>query len=251
MPRKKMTSGKIWTIIVNYRAENTLGKCLASLRTEKVIVVNNSKLQLKTQKDKTKIKVIQNKRNVGFAKAVNQGMREAINQGAEAVFLLNPDARIISGSLSDLLKEKAEIVGAVIEDKSGWDYGGAVDWQWGRTEHRKATRRQSDKATKIDFVSGCAMLIKKAVWKKIGFLDERFFLYYEDVDYCLRAQQAGFKIGLCPQVKVFHQLKKVEERPWRQNWQLIKSRWLFLRKYRFNLRAYFHWLVLAGKILLK
>jgi GT2 family glycosyltransferase len=227
-----MTSGKIWTVVVNYRSERKLlEQCLQSVQSNKVIVIDNSQ------------------DNRGFAKAVNWGIKEAIRQGAEAVFLLNPDARIIQGNLSDLLKEKAEIVGAVIEDKSGWDYGGAVDWWWGKTKH---VNRESLSANRqINYVSGCAMLIKKAVWEKIGFLDERFFLYYEDVDYCLRAQKAGFKIGLCPQVKVFHQLKKVEERPWRQNWQLIKSHWRFLRKYRFNLLAYFHWLVLAGKILLK
>lgn len=214
--------------MVKYHAEKTLKASLASIKSNQVIVINNDK------------------KNIGFAKAVNQGIKKAIQAGAEAVFLLNPDAHLVKGQIADLFKEKADIVAPVIKDKNNMDYGGGVDWRWGRVRH---SRKSIVDSRKIDYVSGCAMLIKKAVWEKIGFLDERFFLYYEDVDYCLRATRAGFRVAVTPLVQVVHALTEPQDRPIKQNWHLIKSHWLFLRKYHFGLRAYFYWLALTGKIL--
>lgn len=65
-------------------------------------------------------------------------------------------------------------------------------------------RGQHDQIMETEFVSGCAMLIKKAVLARIGLLDERYFLYYEDADFCQRARQAGFKIVFVPQAKIWH-----------------------------------------------
>jgi GT2 family glycosyltransferase len=229
---KKLTKNKIWTIVVDYQAKKTIKTCLKSIQLDEVIVINN------------------NKRNRGFAKAVNWGMRKAIRQGAEAIFLLNPDARVTKGGLEDLMAKSADIVGAVIEDRNQRECGGVINWQWGRTEHLKCGLLGAEHL-KIDFVSGCAMLIKRRVWEEIGFFDERFFMYYEDVDYCWRAQRAGLKIGVCEKVRIWHEIKAVRERTRWQNWQLVKSHWLFLRKYRLGLRPSFYWLALTGKILIR
>ncbi|MBI2611392.1 glycosyltransferase family 2 protein [Candidatus Gottesmanbacteria bacterium] len=121
-----------------------------------------------------------------------------------------------------------------------YDYGGYVNWWTGRTYHddrkvfskrhrgtsdvktpprwparlpagREGTPRTVEGAGKpeyipVDYMSGCSLLIKAEVFRKIGLFDEKFFMYFEDVDFCVRAKKAGFRVAVDPQSLIFHKL---------------------------------------------
>ena len=231
---------KIFIVIVNYnRTKETLEaiKSATELKKNKnfqlnIIIVDNS---LNTdfsnilKKKFDGIKVISPKKNTGFAQGNNLGINYSLRNGADYVLLLNNDALIDSKALIYLIKaaekhKKSGIFSPKIYFASGFEYhqqkyhkkdlgkviwyaGGHIDWQNIMGVHEnidKVDKGQFNKSKEVEFVSGCCMLIKKEVFSKIGFLDERYFLYLEDMDFCARAQKAGFKLFFEPKAIVWH-----------------------------------------------
>lgn len=147
-----------------------------------------------------------NKINRGFAKAANLGIKKALAKGADKILLINPDVKITKEQILKLAESGVDIVSPVLKfDRNGGkvlDYGGKVNFVLGRTSHNE------NKTGIIHFVSGACMLISSAVFQKIGLFDENFFMYFEDVDFCLRAKLAGFKIAVDSDVVVEHAISE-------------------------------------------
>ncbi|MDD5397170.1 MAG: glycosyltransferase family 2 protein [Candidatus Moranbacteria bacterium] len=209
---------KIFVIVLNFNGAKTLPGCLASVfqsdypNFETVVVDNNSQDGSfeKARLAYSKAHFIKNSANIGFAKGNNVGIRFALEKFADHIFVLNNDAIIENDALSLLAKEAAKnpaagIFSPIITTANGedvWFAGGLVDWLGMKNTH--ITKPLAAISYKTDYVSGCAMLIKKDVFKKIGLFDERYFLYYEDADFSLRANKAGFDLLIVPSVSVRH-----------------------------------------------
>jgi len=245
-------------VILKFNGEKEIEECLASLQLIKIpngweikaIVVDNSK---KIQNPKTKnplrgipsecqnkfkipiSKLIKNEKNLGFAGGVNVGIKYALKNGAEAVLLLNQDTIVEKDFLFPLLENPADIVGPVIKfrRKGKWvyDFGGKIEW-WGNRHFENYELRINGLTNyELDYVSGCAMMVRRRVFEKIGLFDERYFLYFEDADFCLRAKKAGFKIAVEPKSTVIHKLKEGKKKPLWQRWQLVKSNLIFINRW--------------------
>ena len=151
--------------------------------------------------------------------------------------------------------EKLGIIAPIIkfkrDKKTVYDYGGNLNWWLGRPKHQEKTQFFKHKLIFPEYVSGCCMLIKKEVFDKIGFFDEKFFLNFEDVDFCLRAQKAGFKLVINPQAVILHNLN--EQRSWFKKYHLLTSNLIFINKYIVWWRrpiALFYWVFLTVKLFL-
>lgn len=228
---------KIFVIILDFKAKKDLANCLESLK--KTAPVSGWQLQT--------LVIDNNQKNLGFAAGCNVGIREALKHKAEAVLLLNQDTIVEKNFLADLVKNSADIVGPVIKfrraEKWVYDFGGKINWWFGRAKHRET------RVEEPDYVSGCAMLIRRKVLEKIGLLNERYFLYFEDVDFCLRAKRAGFKISVEPKSQIIHHL--AEKKPLASRRYLISSHWRFINhwvRWPFKILAYFYWLLVSVKI---
>ena len=237
----------LFIIILNFNGGEDILACLKSLQLIKlpkgwqkeVLVIDNSK------------------KNLGFAKGMNVGIRRAIKNGAEAVLLLNQDTVVEKNFLASLLENSADIVGPVIKFKRHgrwiYDLGGKINWWLGRTKHLEVLGIKYQ-VSSIDYVSGCAMMIKRPVLEKIGLLDERYFLYFEDADFCLRAKKAGFKVAVEPKSLIFHKLTEGRKKPLKQRLQLLKSNLIFINRWIPFWKkpiAYLYWWMLMFKILLR
>jgi GT2 family glycosyltransferase len=162
------------------------------------------------------VTLIVNDRNLGFAEGCNVGMRQALAHGAEYVFLMNNDLIIGRDSLKVLVDaaEADSTIGIVGPKIYYWgtstilqSAGGTINWPRVRAElvgDGEEDLGQYDTVQESDFVSGSALLVKKAVLERVGFLDPLFFLYYEEVDWCLRARRAGFRVVCIPQALAWH-----------------------------------------------
>jgi hypothetical protein len=164
------------------------------------------------------VEVIVNALNLRFAGGNNVGIRHALQKGTEYVLLLNNDTTVDPEFLTELVK-RAEgdpaigMVGAKIYYYSDpgriWFAGGRIEWWKGWISHiglRESDHGQHDTSADVDYITGCCLLVKRSVIDKTGMLDERFFMYGEDVDWCLRAQRAGFRLLYEPRAKVWHKL---------------------------------------------
>lgn len=215
---------KVFVIILNYGQFKTTQDCVKSIFDQekdfaKIIVVNNDKEKISVNDfaENRQLEVINNKRNVGFAAGVNIGIKHALSEGADAVFLLNNDAKIKKALLPILIKDLQDhgevgIVGPAIEfrkdRKTLYDLGGYINPFVGRTSHRNVEKINTHQLVYPQYISGCCMLIRREVFEKIGYFDDRFFLYYEDVDFCLRTAKKKWKIALDPTAVLFHGLSK-------------------------------------------
>lgn len=214
---------KTFVIILHFGELSTTQACIESLyRVEKTafytVVVNNAKKKI-SEKDfgnKNGLTVINNVTNVGFAKGVNRGIQYAMSEKADAIMLVNNDTTfkqaILPGLLSHVGGKNVGIVAPAIhfykKSVSLYDMGGKLNSRTGRTSHEEVTGIQDTSLRRVEYVSGCCTAIKSAVFEKIGYFDEHFFLYYEDVDFCLRARKAGYTIAVDPSCIIDHALSK-------------------------------------------
>ncbi|OGG08356.1 hypothetical protein A3D05_05900 [Candidatus Gottesmanbacteria bacterium RIFCSPHIGHO2_02_FULL_40_24] len=230
---------KIYAVVLNYNGYNDTQKCLATLHhlkdksySLKIVVVDNGsnpnqKKLLKNYLNHVKwgksirlgkIKLIINKKNFGFAGGNNIGIKCALKKGADYILLLNNDIKTEMNFLKNLLKIDAPISSPVVKfrefknnPKMIYDLGGIVNWWTGRTTHinvysAEYKKMKENKPVTVDYVAGCSMLIKKETIEKIGFLDECYFMYFEDVDYCVTAKKNGFTIKVDPKGVIYHKL---------------------------------------------
>lgn len=230
---------KIFIVILNYNSEKDTEECLDSLLKIKTsgflvnaIVIDNSenKFDLDVIKyKKINIKKIDTLKNLGFSGGMNTGIKHSLNEGADYVLVMNNDTIVAENFIQELFNfsEKNSNAGIVApkiyfakghefhkdkyEDaelgKVIWYAGGIMDWNNVIGKHRgvdEVDKGQFDDVMTTDFTSGCAMLIKKEVFENIGFFDEKYFLYYEDADLCIRAKKAGYKIYFVPGSVIWH-----------------------------------------------
>jgi GT2 family glycosyltransferase len=159
-----------------------------------------------------------NDRNLGFAGGNNVGIRYALDNEADCILLLNNDTEVDPRFLSGLVEAseadpEVGIAGSKIyyfsEPKRLWYAGGSVNLWKGDAHHigeNELDAGQYDGTKDTDYISGCAMLIKRKVLDDIGLMDESMFLYYEDSDYCLRARRRGYRIVYVPTSIVYHKV---------------------------------------------
>lgn len=238
----KAIEPKIFVIILNYNGAKTLADCLSSLyRSEhvnfEVVVVDNDSRDGSFENARThfsRAHFIKNSSNVGFSKGNNVGIRFALEKFADYVFLLNNDTvverDVISRLIQELEKNKtAGIANPLIlnaQNNSVWFAGGKIYWMKMRTAHQTAVSSNLPYST--EYATGCAMMVSKKVFKKIGLLDERFFLYYEDADFSLRAKKVGFDILVIPDTTVHHSEQSNSKNKNKTYW-LVRSGILFFK----------------------
>lgn len=219
-------------VVLTYNSESFIDDCLTSLqkkwpsniKKEILVIDNNSedKTVEKIKKYKNNIKLFELKKNKGFAKGVNFGIKKS---KYSKVIILNPDTKILLSTIKNLFKcensNNAQIIGgkAKINGKIHntcvryptlttilFDYTNLRKLIPGDFFHKKHyyldfKRRKN---MEVDAVSGCFILIDKKVFKKIGLFDENFFMYLEDIDFCMRARKKGFKIYYCNDSEIIH-----------------------------------------------
>ena len=159
-----------------------------------------------------RISITRNPANFGFARAANQGMRKALAEGAKTVVLINNDIIMSPDLLGALCEAERQLPGAVMSprimdakrpDIAGYA-GGGIDRSWVYQNVHYPYDPAITEPQLVEFAPGCCLLIPTSVLDRVGFLDERFFVYWEDTDFCLRLNQAGIPIYYLPTISLLH-----------------------------------------------
>lgn len=214
---------KVSIIILNWNGKEDTLECLESLYqidypNYEIILVDNDSNDSSVELFKEKypeIEIIQNKENLGFAEGNNIGIKKAINSGTEYVLLLNNDTTVSQNFLTELIDAAKDIdVGIAGPMVYFYDYpnkiqstGHKILWNRGKPSDLRRNKIDNGKLENIenvDCVCGCAFLAKSEVFKKIGYLNKNYFLYWEETELCVRASKAGYNIIFVPKAKIWH-----------------------------------------------
>lgn len=224
-------------VIVNWNGKNDTIACLASIKAMRkkdtvvdTIVVDNGSTNdsvLAIKKAHPWVRIIELSSNLGFTGGNNVGMRSALLHKAEYIWLLNNDTIVDVDALS-LVKAFEDpsvgVAGSKIYFQKGHEYhkdrytkneqgkvvwyaGGIVDWENMYASHKgvdEVDHGQYEIASDTPFVTGCSFMVSSNVVEKLGVLDERYYLYLEDLDYCLRIKRAGFDLRYFPSSVIWH-----------------------------------------------
>jgi GT2 family glycosyltransferase len=269
-----MTTLGVTVIVVNWNLREKTHRCLLSLaqidQPCRIIVVDNgsndgSVEQIASHFPQSDLITLST--NVGFAAACNRGIDRALeDRSCEFVFILNNDAVVHPQALNELTRAalkhtEAGILGpkTYFRDEPNRIWHAGARRRWGvlaaaDTGCGQVDRGQFDMLREVDYVFGTAMLIRRSVFERVGLFDERFFLYLEDLDLCLRAQAGGFSLVFVPKAHVWHEgsASTAHNRGMRK-YHLVRSSVFFLRKHATpisSLPVLVFWSLVSGRAML-
>ncbi|MBV4432325.1 glycosyltransferase family 2 protein [Clostridium tyrobutyricum] len=251
----------VYIVLVNFNGYKDTIECVNSLKkisykNLRIVIVDNASTNnsVNLLKDNTNnCIIIESRKNLGFAGGNNLGIKYALDNKADYILLLNNDTLVEKNFLDNMLNpfikdKKVGLVGCKImyypQKNIIWYGGGYIDWfkfigaHYGMGETDKG---QCNDEKIIDFMTGCCMLIKKEVFEKVGFLLEDYFMYFEDVDFCVKVKNAGYKIWYNPKAKIYHKVglsSGGEESPFNIEW-CTRNRLLFMNRYKNNVPNFY------------
>lgn len=219
------SSYEVSAVIVTHNSQAYLADCLASLEREsprlglEIIVVDNNSSDRSPELIRERfplVRLIRNVRNVGFSRANNQGIRES---RAPLVLLLNPDSEVLPGALARLVDEmrshpQTGAVGpALVRGRGRFQvsFGNRVSFfpqllQKSILNAYCRIRLKTDRRRRhVGWLSGAGLLCRRTALETAGLFDERFFLYFEDIDLCLRMRDKGWDLVFLPQARIRHE----------------------------------------------
>ncbi len=259
-------SPRVTIVVLNWNGRDDTLACLASLRqltypAYQIVVVDNGSTDGSVEAIRAKypdVPLVETGENLGYVGGNNVGLSWALERSADYVLLLNNDTEVTPDFLGELVRAAESvasvgIVGPTIyyfdRPQTIWSAGGAIDWM--RGEPRMIGLDETDtgqfgcQPRPVDFVTGCALLVKPQVIQQIGMLDPRFFAYYEEVEWCVRAAKAGFVIWHVPSAKIWHKISPEQRAASPQtHYYMTRNRLLFLRCAGAGYGAWFRTLVL-------
>lgn len=218
-------------VLINFKDAKMTAMCVKSIEVSKdaphIIVVDNGSSQECIEELRAlcpDLDLIVTGANIGFSAGNNVGIKKALKMGAEVVYIINNDTLVDPNLFFRAYRyvaDKNRIAGAKIYYAKGYEYheeyrgqgnvlwyaGGYFDWTMAVSRHfgiDEVDKGQYDKIKPVDFITGCFIAVPRAVFKKIGMLDEPFFLYLEDSDFSLHAKSAGVEVMYNPKLVLHH-----------------------------------------------
>jgi GT2 family glycosyltransferase len=254
-------SADVAIVIVTYNSERQIEACLQSAFDERshikkqVIVLDNQSsdgtVELVRERFPTAI-LITPERNLGFAAGVNRATCDA---DAEFILLLNPDTVIKDHAVERIVDFARRRPGhglyggrtlkddGSLEPSSCWGlpslwslamfaFGlSTIAKHNGILDPESMGRWQRDTVKEVGIITGCFLLVAKAVWKELGGFDERYFMYGEDADLAMRAHALGYRPVICPEAQLVHEVGKSSATPLHKALLLYKGKATFVRSH--------------------
>jgi GT2 family glycosyltransferase len=220
------TPGTVGVVLVNWNgAEHTI-PCIASLLSgsvtpDRIVVVDNASRDDSAERIVSRfpeVTLLRNTENLGFTGANNQGIERLIASGCDYIWILNNDTIVDRECLSTLKehleahRDVAACSGKVLyaEPRDLIWFAGATVGAWTLVAtHRGVGERDTGRYDRIEptpFLSGCCMFVRREALQRLGAFDDRFFAYFEDADWCLRAGEAGVRLDYQPRAVLWHKV---------------------------------------------
>jgi len=227
-----MSLAPVYTVTLNWNLQVDTIACVESVlaagvpRAQVIIVDNGStdgSVTALAARFGPELQLVCNAQNLGFGGGMNEGIRHALEHGAGSVLLLNNDTVVDPGMATALLEAydslgRPGILGPAIYY---YDVPGRI-WRLGDIVYRwlpmPLPARLNGKSLsalvpfQVDYVTGCGMLVCREVFERVGLFDRRYFMYFEDADFCGRARDAGFAVWCVPRARMWHKVSATARR---------------------------------------
>lgn len=241
----------VYVVILTWNQRETTLECLESLAQMtypnfRIVVVDNGSTDGTAEAIENRfpdVEIIVNERNLGYPGGCNVGLRYALSQGAIYIFAINNDVSVDPTILDELVREATPDVGILMpkiyfasDPQRIWSVGGCrnpLTLEMNRRGDRQLDQGQWEEVLEQDYLIGCAHLFSRALLEEIGLLDAGYFLYYDDLDICIRAQQAGYRLLMVPKARMWHKVASSSGgvgTP-RERYYMARSNVRFLRKH--------------------
>lgn len=266
----------VYIILVNYNGIEDTIECLNSLKNidymdYKIIVVDNASsdnsLKILSELTDNQLIILNTSKNLGFAGGNNIGIQYAVSNGAEYILLLNNDTLVSADFLSRLMNcAKKQKHNAVLSPKimyednrrKIWYAGGSFNNKLSRITHMGMNETDFEKynlTKEVSFISGCCMLIPVEAISKIGLMDEDFFLYCEDLDFCCRLIKSGYRLVYCPASVIYHKVSaSTGKQSGATTYYTVRNKFYIIQRHitkRYKFLAYIYtWLEIIKRVLL-
>lgn len=211
------------SVILNTNRKQDTLECIQSLSAgsyphHRVIILDNTSNDGSVEAIQIQfpdVQILPLATNLGYAGNNNRGIHAALEQGADWVFVLNEDTTLAPDCIEKLIRvgqtdEKIGVLGPLVyhhnEPQVIQSAGGWLNhiWESGHSGQNEPDQGQYNHPRQVDWISGCAILVRRETIEQIGVLDERFFYYWEETEWCLRAAKAGWRIFHVPEGKLWH-----------------------------------------------
>jgi hypothetical protein len=222
---------RVAVIILNWNRKADTLRCLASIELSNypaadVTVIDNASTDGSVEAVESahpEVRIIRNATNLGYAGGNNVGLRTALDEGYPYVLILNNDTVVDAGAIEKLValaeaSPDAGIVAPAIcyldQPELVWSAGGTIDWAGGRVESTYVdipASRLPQGAFSVDHVTGCCLLLRAEAIRKAGLIDPRFFLYFEETEWCVRVVRRGYSILVEPAARIWHDISPGEQ----------------------------------------
>lgn len=256
---------KIAIVIVNYNGINFQKKCLESILNSSnqnfiIIIVDNGSVDKSMEEveklNNDKIITIYNNSNLGVAAANNIGIKKGIELGCDFTLLLNNDTEICNNTLEVLINksDNFDIASPKIlfwETHNIWYFGGGFNKVKGRNVHWHYNKIDNfyNQDIVCSYAPTCCLLINNIVFDKIGFMDENYFLYFDDTDFCMRLMNAKIKILVTADTYIYHKVSASTGKKFSyiRVYYLNRNRFYFLKKFKKNFLFITKYLVVLSR----
>ncbi len=227
---------KVLTVVLSWNSKKYIVECLESLKKNnaEIILVEGGSTDGSLEFLKTKYpehKLIETNKNLGYAGGNNVGLKYALEQNADFVWVVNPDIVVAPTALDEAMKvmtkdEKTAVVGSKVYFYPGFEFhkdryskkelgkvlwyaGGENDWKNVYATHfgiNEVDDGKYDTPKEVGFATGSSMLFRCSALRQVGVIDEKYFLYYEENDLCQRLIKSGWKLMYAPKSVVWHKV---------------------------------------------
>lgn len=219
----KLLQPLVVSVILNTNRKADTLECMRSLAqstypNHRAIVLDNASTDGSVEAIEAEfpeVHIIRLQHNLGYAGNNNAGVDAAMQMGANWVLVLNEDTILATDCIQNMVVEaerdhQVGVVGPLVyhhdEPKVIQSAGGRLDetWQSIHIGQNQVDQGQFSSPQPVDWITGCSIMVRRSVIEQVGALDERFFYYWEEVDWCRRAAEAGWKILMVPGAHLWH-----------------------------------------------